>query len=185
MLAKTTVEAEFPSFETISNFSAMDLPKDRPPVNIWSPAIENKVTRLSQIFNKPRLPAQFRKLYHRAWLVFRNSNFQTNKWDAWREAAEQVGFHDCDELIYVNKRGRNFAPVTSAIEQSFSFIAEKLGDKRLNASPDIEDRNIHLFLMKHTEASLDKLLDEAIQIWKEVFPRHSRTSKATRSDKDC
>ena len=189
ILASQCLEAEFPSFTFLSCFDAFQLPKDQPSANFMTSTLETKIKRLAQIFNRNQnqFLAQFKRFYHHAFLVYKSSDFVYGQWQCWQEGIVR-GSGGCQnagaDILFVIKRGKTMAPVTSEVEQNFSYIEGKLGDRRLHAKAEVEDRNINLLLMDlSSEARLNDLLERAVKIWQECFPYHSRTHYTTRLDK--
>jgi hypothetical protein len=157
--------------------------------------MDTKLARLALIFKKPLLPSQFKSRWFFAHNALVDSNHMDDYWVCWQKgiavprARQQCKSH-CENQLSNNlrdvvKRGQVFAPVTSKVEQSFAKVNERLGQNRLNASAEVEDRMINLIMTDAlNESELDDVLDGAVAIWRECFHRHSRTSVAVRSDKD-
>ena len=186
VLARHTLEAEFPSIDIINSFSVFKLPRDPQVVKastLKTPAVDKKLRRLATFYKVPQFPDQFRSIWARAAKCYMNSNYMLSHWLSWRGGIKLTSAPSGDLLVVI-KRGETWAPVTSGVEQSFAKIHERLGENRLNASPHVEDRSINLIMASLNAAQLDRLVECAIAVWRKCFQKHSRVKTKERSNKN-
>ena len=90
----------------------------------------------------------------------------------------------CSALRAVVLRYCCFAGSTSRIEQSFSKIAHVLGQQRLNAQEDSEERSIALLLFDAEDLNCneDQLVERARAVWAEAFLGECQTHRVRRVD---
>ena len=112
----------------------------------------------------------------------------TGRGGAWADAVRKTqrvrgtASHPCSQLLYVLQRGLCFVPSTSGIEQSFSLVAARLGENRLQSSALTEDRAVRLLVTRLAPEDEDSLAAEARALWAQAFNRHSRMHVSRRVD---
>ena len=195
ILAQQTCFAEFPSISVISCFSVFELPNcaiSKAAKDV-SADVVTKLSRLALMFNAPRLLSQYKARWWFAYKASVDSNHTKDHWACWIDALEvdprraHLSLHDHHEvkdILKVVKRGSVWVPVTSKVEQSFAKVRRLLGEHRLNATHEVENRTVNLLMTDHFNATeIDEIVDNAVAIWRECFQRHTRNSVLERADK--
>jgi len=116
-LARAVVEAEFPSFEAVSAFGALNLSKTQHTLNADS--VVNQITSLAHLVkvSKAELSAQFDKYIRSALVYVRDGKAVA---DAWRAAV--ANRNGCKALQQVLIRFVAYCISTSGVEQLFAQI---------------------------------------------------------------
>ena len=91
--------------------------------------------------------------------------------------------HPSKALRYVLQRFAGYSSSTSCIEQSFSQVAHRLSEQRLNATPAAESRSVGLLLANPSATELDMLCEAARSVWELAFPSSYRQHKVRRADR--
>ena len=190
LLCRDTLFAEFPSFSIVMAFSVFKLPKERRPrPQSLTQSQRTHLGRLAQCFKQPRLVPEYEDHVRYATAAYSDASFRITYWDAWiaaikkTESMRSTISHPSAALKYTVHRGRCWLPVTSSIEQSFSQVATRLGDRRLNASSDQEARYIGLLAANYTEPEVRQLAADSQRLWQAAFPdKHNRAHKQQRTD---
>ena len=182
-LAKEVLAAEFPNFDLINAFAVFALPEraKAPPTDDDS---EVRLRRLAQAFRAPDFPAEFRAHWYDAWSAHKRAGKSNTYAQAWLQALNVRRPRPCSALRAVVLRYCCFAGSTSRIEQSFSKIAHVLGQQRLNAQEDSEERSIALLLFDAEDLNCneDQLVERARAVWAEAFLGECRTHRVRRVD---
>ena len=181
-MAVECLAAEFPAITTIQCFSAFTLPRFMPK-EVITAEVETKLWRLERIFKQRNLVQQYKDLWHRAFMVFKTSNFMLQNWLCWRMAIRDQtasARSRYKDVCHVIIRGQAFVNVTSKIEQSFSKVQMVLTEQRLHCKHANENMYIDLLMINANEAELNDLVTAAQAIWSECFPGQNARIHTTR-----
>ena len=143
VLVRDIVAAEFPCFSIINAFSAFSLSAPSA-----SAERDTNLQRLALACNEQNLMEQFAT--HVPWASACQGAPNAAKgshWQIWADAISKTrkqGRLPSDSLATVLQKGICFAPTTSAIEQSFSRLAQRLPSQRLHSKPERENQSIRL-----------------------------------------
>ena len=171
VMADAVLKAEIPDFSLLAAFMVFSLSKTQHPMHLTNVDVQ-QVQRLAKTFNKPNFSAQFQDLRSYAQLAYFKSGFRLDPYDCWRQAIDitrNSPNHPSGDLWYVLKRSRVYAPSTSGVEQSFSLVAMRLPEQRLNAQAGAEEQAVRLIMSKVRNAD-DPFYDRARAIWGKAFP---------------
>ena len=181
VLAKDALQAEFPSFAVIQAFGAFELPRtdQDEAAGALTPARTKHLMRLSATCKQPELRREFVDHWPFAMQAFKDSGRHWS-WGAWADAVRKtarirgIASHPHSQLLHVLQRGMCFVPSTSGIEQSFSLVAARLGENRLQSHALTEDRAVRLLVARLASEDEDSLAMQARALWVKAFSVHSR-----------
>ena len=184
-LSMETVRAEFPDWEVITAFGALNLK-----INLRGNFITDSLTRLAQTFDvdPSALEVQFTDFHKTA--AKKHQQGATN-YDAWKESVSAVDMsssqtkarHHRQALREIIARyGAFLGASTSCCERSFSSLVKAVGPERSSMSVVGMLNDLKLYLLAGSDCHRDeKIIDGAVKVWLLTLPPVRKSGKDRRT----
>ena len=171
VLARQTIEAEFPDFSLLAAFSVFSLKGGGP-----TQEVKKKLERLAAAWQLDTFESEFREHRPIAEKMLAEDQGATVI-SAWREAiargTKARRASNPTALVHVVQRLAAFTGSTSGIEHSFSKVEKLLSACRLNHKAELHTESGMIGLIiggEDTRGKVQVLCDAARAVWKQVFP---------------